>query len=51
MVILSKGIVAGQMDWILIFVGMLRGVGFIMMNIPLKNGEKPNDPAPLNVSM
>jgi len=33
MAILSKGIVAGQMDWILIFVGMLMGVGFIMMNV------------------
>jgi putative OPT family oligopeptide transporter len=33
MAILSKGIVAGEMDWILIFVGMLMGVGFIMMNV------------------
>ena len=33
MAILSKGIVAGQMDWILIFVGMLMGVAFIMMNV------------------
>jgi putative OPT family oligopeptide transporter len=33
MAILSRGIVAGQMDWILIFVGMLMGVGFIMMNV------------------
>jgi putative OPT family oligopeptide transporter len=33
MAILSNGIVAGQMDWILIFVGMLMGVGFIMMNV------------------
>ncbi|GIK61104.1 MAG: oligopeptide transporter, OPT family [Ignavibacteriota bacterium] len=33
MAILSKGIVAGQMDWILIFVGMLMGVGFILMNV------------------
>ncbi len=33
MAILSKGIVAGQMDWISIFVGMLMGVGFILMNV------------------
>lgn len=33
MAILSKGIVAGDMEWILIFVGMLMGVGFILMNI------------------
>jgi putative OPT family oligopeptide transporter len=33
MAILSKGIVAGEMDWILIFVGMLMGVAFIMMNV------------------
>ncbi|MGK9367302.1 OPT family oligopeptide transporter [Melioribacter sp. Ez-97] len=33
MAILSKGIVAGQMEWILIFTGMLMGVGFIMMNV------------------
>jgi putative OPT family oligopeptide transporter len=33
MAILSRGIVAGQMDWILIFVGMLMGVGFILMNV------------------
>lgn len=33
MAILSKGIVAGEMEWILIFVGMLMGVGFIMMNV------------------
>jgi len=33
MAILSKGIVAGQMEWILIFVGMLMGVAFIMMNV------------------
>ncbi len=33
MAILSKGIVAGDMEWILIFVGMLMGVGFIMMNV------------------
>ena len=33
MAILSRGIVAGQMDWILIFVGMLMGVAFIMMNV------------------
>jgi putative OPT family oligopeptide transporter len=33
MAILSKGIVAGDMEWILIFVGMLMGVGFILMNV------------------
>ena len=33
MAILSKGIVAGDMEWILIFTGMLMGVGFILMNI------------------
>jgi len=33
MAILSKGIVAGEMEWILIFVGMLMGVGFILMNV------------------
>ncbi len=33
MAILSKGIVEGQMEWILILVGMLMGVGFIMMNV------------------
>ncbi|HOI29961.1 MAG TPA: oligopeptide transporter, OPT family [Melioribacteraceae bacterium] len=33
MAILSKGIVAGEMEWILIFTGMLMGVGFILMNI------------------
>jgi putative OPT family oligopeptide transporter len=33
MAILSKGIVAGNMEWILIFVGMLMGVAFIMMNV------------------
>ncbi len=33
MAILSNGIVAGQMEWILIFTGMLMGVGFIMMNV------------------
>ena len=33
MAILSKGIVAGDMEWILIFTGMLMGVGFIMMNV------------------
>ena len=33
MAILSKGIVAGDMEWILIFVGMLMGVGFIMMDV------------------
>lgn len=33
MAILSKGIVEGQMDWILIFVGMLMGIAFIMMNV------------------
>jgi len=33
MAILSKGIVAGEMEWILIFTGMLMGVGFIMMNV------------------
>lgn len=33
MAILSNGIVAGEMDWILIFVGMLMGVAFIMMSV------------------
>jgi putative OPT family oligopeptide transporter len=33
MAILSKGIVSGDMEWILIFTGMLMGVGFILMNI------------------
>jgi len=33
MAILSKGIVAGDMEWILILVGMLMGVGFILMNV------------------
>ncbi|MBU1101347.1 MAG: oligopeptide transporter, OPT family [Bacteroidetes bacterium] len=33
MAILSQGIVGGQMEWILIFVGMLMGVGFILMNV------------------
>lgn len=33
MAILSKGIVEGQMEWILILVGMLMGVAFIMMNV------------------
>lgn len=33
MAILSRGIVAGDMEWILIFTGMLMGVGFILMNI------------------
>ena len=33
MAILSKGIVSGQMEWILIFTGMLMGVAFIMMNV------------------
>ncbi len=33
MAILSKGIVAGDMEWILIFVGMLMGIGFILMNV------------------
>lgn len=33
MAILSKGIVAGDMEWILIFTGMLMGVGFILMNV------------------
>ncbi len=33
MAILSKGIVAGDMEWILIFVGMLMGVAFILMNV------------------
>ena len=33
MAILAKGIVAGDMEWILIFTGMLMGVGFIMMNV------------------
>ena len=33
MAILSKGIVAGEMEWILIFTGMLMGVGFILMNV------------------
>ena len=35
MAILSKGIVAGDMEWILIFVGMLMGVAFILMKQPL----------------
>lgn len=33
MAILSNGIVTGNMDWILIFTGMLMGVGFIMMQV------------------
>jgi putative OPT family oligopeptide transporter len=33
MAILSEGIVTGQMQWILIAVGMLMGVGFILMNV------------------
>lgn len=33
MAILSRGIVEGQMEWILIFTGMLMGVAFIMMNV------------------
>jgi len=33
MAILSNGIVAGDMEWILILVGMLMGVGFILMNV------------------
>ncbi|MBX2976802.1 MAG: OPT/YSL family transporter, partial [Ignavibacteriaceae bacterium] len=33
MAILSKGIVGGEMEWILIFTGMLMGVGFILMNV------------------
>lgn len=33
MAILSNGIVGGEMEWILIFTGMLMGVGFILMNI------------------
>lgn len=33
MAILSKGIVGGEMEWILIFVGMLMGIGFILMNV------------------
>lgn len=33
MAILSKGIVSGDMEWILIFTGMLMGVGFILMNV------------------
>ena len=33
MAILSQGIVGGHMQWILIFVGMLMGVAFIMMNV------------------
>ncbi|MCL6099554.1 MAG: oligopeptide transporter, OPT family [Bacteroidetes bacterium] len=33
MAILSRGIVEGQMEWILILVGMLMGVAFIMMNV------------------
>lgn len=33
MAILSEGIVSGQMEWILIFTGMLMGVGFIMMQV------------------
>ncbi|HQF43241.1 MAG TPA: OPT/YSL family transporter, partial [Ignavibacteriaceae bacterium] len=31
--ILSKGIVGGEMEWILIFVGMLMGIAFILMNV------------------
>ncbi|MFC2133774.1 OPT family oligopeptide transporter [Bacteroidota bacterium] len=33
MAILSQGIVGGEMEWILIFTGMLMGVGFILMKI------------------
>jgi uncharacterized oligopeptide transporter (OPT) family protein len=33
MAILSQGIVAGQMQWILIITGMLMGFGFILMNV------------------
>jgi len=33
MAILSQGIVGGEMEWILIFTGMLMGVAFIMMKI------------------
>jgi putative OPT family oligopeptide transporter len=33
MAILSDGIVTGKMEWILIFVGMLMGVGFILMQV------------------
>ncbi len=33
MAILAKGIVEGQMEWVLILVGMLMGVGFIMMDV------------------
>ncbi len=33
MAILSLGIVQGNMDWILIVVGMLMGVGFILMQV------------------
>ena len=33
MAILSQGIVGGDMEWILIFTGMLMGVGFILMKI------------------
>ncbi len=33
MAILSEGIVSGNMEWILIFTGMLMGVGFILMNV------------------
>ena len=33
MAILSQGIIDGKMEWILIFVGMLMGVGFILMQV------------------
>lgn len=33
MAILSLGIVQGEMDWILIVVGMLMGIGFILMQV------------------
>ncbi len=33
MAILSKGIVSGEMEWILIFVGILMGIGFILMQV------------------
>ncbi|NCS89768.1 MAG: oligopeptide transporter, OPT family [Ignavibacteria bacterium CG_4_9_14_3_um_filter_36_18] len=33
MAILSQGIVSGNMEWILIFTGMLMGVAFIFMNV------------------
>ncbi len=33
MAILSNGIVSGNMEWILIFTGMLMGVAFILMNV------------------